>query len=551
MIGEATYANVQTDLDKKKVELLTGEEVIHMLEDQAFVAGWDALYRSCPWSTVFQSPEFVLTWYKLYENSYLPILIKQEAEGELTGLLTLALPHRKSGGRKFIVGAGHFEADYQTWLAQPHNGDTFISAALKALAKKFPSTDLMLRHLPVNTPVEWTKSEPQWKQSCILYPLTRPLVVMSDFSVSRRDRKRVSRLKQIGNFEHLTEEADFKAALDDLAVYYDFRQGAMYNKNPFRDDPVNKEFLLALFRRKLLHVTVLKAGDQTVASVAALISKNKANLGGINFHSPLFANYSPGYVHFLMLSQQFVNEGIESFDLTPGGDPYKDRLATQHDQVHILVTTHSRLYFLKRQLRKMLYRRMTNMGIRTMSVELSLKRQTYFLKERGLLHEIGRRIKAIWQNNQERLYQSMFDLKSITSLTVSKNNLKDLLNYKMQGSHRTRWEFLEDAMRRLEQGEQAYTLADKDTLLFCAWVCNPQKTANTEDATENSILPNKAILLQNIYIHPSGLSKFRDTVASIASDIEKNSNLAQVYLRVDPHDKALLKVLTSSGFQLV
>lgn len=545
MIEEIAYENVQIGLNEKKVELLTGKEAMAMLEIPTFLSEWDALYQACHWATVFQSPEFATTWYKLYQHSYLPILIREETDGRLTGLFMLALPHRKTGGRKFIVGAGHYEADYQTWLASKKNGNTFISAALKVLRQKFPDICLMLRHLPPHTPVNWAKSEPLWQNSCILYPLTRPLVVMSDFTVSRRDRKRVSRMQQVGKFIHLTEEDEFKASLDDVANYYDFRQGAMYNKNPFRDDPLNKEFLLSLFRRKLLHVTVLKAGDETIASVAALISKNRANLGGINFHSPLFASYSPGYVHFLMLSQQFVNEGIDSFDLTPGGDPYKDRLATQHDQVHILVIANSKPYFYKRQLRKLLYQRMTEMGIRTMSVELKLKRQLYFVKQRGLLHELTRRIHKLWAKPQVKLFQASLDLEEGRVLSpVNKNSLRDLLDFKMQGTSRTRWEFLEDAMRSLEQGQTVYTLTENDTLLFCIWFSTSDK--NSEEDEKKA-----ALRFQEIYVHPLGADRLRHFISSAISDIDSSLLKVQVYFPVPAQDKQLAMTLMRAGFEPV
>ena len=545
MIEEIAYENAKIGQRAPKLDLLTGEEVLHLLEDSKFLAEWDALYHACQWSTVFQSPDFVLAWYRLYRHAYQPILIKEQVNGELTGLLTLALPLQKSKTKTFIVGAGHHEADYQTWLGTESNGNSFISSALEALMRRYPTADLMLRHLPPNAPTDWAKTEPRWQSSCILYPLTRPIIEMTDFTVSRRDRKRVSRLKQISTFTQLADEEDFTNAIDELATYYDFRQGAMFNKNPFRNDPINREFLLALFRLKLLHVTVLKAGNEMVASVAALISKNKANLGGINFHSPIFADYSPGYVHFLMLSQLFADEGISSFDLTPGGDPYKDRLATQHDQVHILVATNSRFYFLKRQLRKLLFQRMTKIGIRTMSVELSLKRQLYFIKERGLAKEIARSMMNLWSTKQEVVYQLTLDLNTTASLSICKNNLNDLLDYKMEGSERTRWEFLENAMRKLEQGTRAYTFSNQGTLLFCAWYSEPDAdAAKTQDSADL-----KTLTLQDIYVHPSSVARLQEFMTAVVCAIDPSLTSVQVYLPLPNQDKPLLKTVKLAGLQ--
>ena len=546
MIEEIAYKNAKIGQRETKLDLLAGEEVMHLLEESKFLTEWDSLYHSCQWSTVFQSPDFVTTWYRLYRHAYQPILIKERINGELTGLLTLALPLQKSNTKTFIVGAGHHEADYQTWLGTDSNGNSFISSALEALMRRYPTADLMLRHLPPNAPTDWAKIEPRWQGSCILYPLTRPIIEMSDFTISRRDRKRVSRLKQISTFTQLSDEENFTNALDDLATYYDFRQGAMFNKNPFRNDPINREFLLALFRLKLLHVTVLKAGNEMVASVAALISKNKANLGGINFHSPIFANYSPGYVHFLMLSQMFADEGISSFDLTPGGDPYKDRLATQHDQVHILVVTNSRFYFLKRQLRKLLFQRMTKIGIRTMSVELSIKRLLYLIKALGVAHEIAGNMIKLWSTKQEIVYQVTLDVKSNSSLSISKNNLSDLLDYRMEGSDRTRWEFLENAMRKLEQGTRAYTISNQGTLLFCAWYSEPD--ADAVKALDAADL--KTLTLEDLYVHPSSVARLKEFMAAVVGAIDPSLSSVQVYMPFTNEDKPLLKTVKLAGLQL-
>src|SRR5687767_11402528 len=81
------------------VELLLGEEVFELLSDEAFQTGWDTLYQACPWATVFQSRAFVTTWYRIFQNEYLPVLLKAGPPDQPTGLLTLAAPlHSKKSG---------------------------------------------------------------------------------------------------------------------------------------------------------------------------------------------------------------------------------------------------------------------------------------------------------------------------------------------------------------------------------------------------------------------------------------------------------------------
>src|SRR5690554_3069973 len=90
------------------VQLLTGREVLELLPNAEFHNQWNELYQSCPWATVFQSYEFVSTWFNLFQDQYLPILVKGEMDGELVGLLTLAIRiNRESKGKLFIVAAGH------------------------------------------------------------------------------------------------------------------------------------------------------------------------------------------------------------------------------------------------------------------------------------------------------------------------------------------------------------------------------------------------------------------------------------------------------------
>jgi hypothetical protein len=65
----------------------------------------------------------------------------------------------------------------------------------------------------------------------------------------------------------------FSSIFDELTAQYDFRKAAMYNKAPFRKDPLKKKFLLALFEQQILHVTVLKLNDEIIASNVAAIEE--------------------------------------------------------------------------------------------------------------------------------------------------------------------------------------------------------------------------------------------------------------------------------------
>ncbi|MDH3223494.1 MAG: hypothetical protein OEO23_07245, partial [Gemmatimonadota bacterium] len=119
-----------------------GTDADTLLSDDGFRKAWAALADACPWSTVFQRPEFVVIWYQVYRERQDPVLVVARApDGRMTGLLTLAL-HR---GTDRLTCAGAPVAEYQTWLATEEQGAWFIQRALEALSSARVAT--LLRFL--------------------------------------------------------------------------------------------------------------------------------------------------------------------------------------------------------------------------------------------------------------------------------------------------------------------------------------------------------------------------------------------------------------------
>ena len=508
--------------------MIVGEAVFELLEDKSFLAQWDALYQSCCWATPYQSKEYVRTWYRLYSDKYLPIVVKAQGTDTLEGLLTLALPVKKAKGKKqFIVAAGHHDSDYQAWLTPEADGGAFMKGVISKLWKQFPRHELMLKYLPSQIPLDWINSDRFWQHHCALQPFTVPLIDVKTTELSKRDKKRIGRINKLARFERVTDLKTFCSLLNtQLAQLFDFRQGAMFNKNPFRNDPANKQLLLSMFAAGLLHVTVLKAGEEVIASVAATIRKNRAFLGGINCHSPLYSAYSPGYAHFLLLGQQLAREGFDSFDLTPGYDFYKERMATRHEQVHQLVVTQNRFYFVKRQVRRWFHGRMVRVGIRPLSMELEIRKGFYLLRQRGLAASLSGWVKNHWPKNKPRVLVAPSVFSPFENVFVKKDSLGDLLEYDQQGGKLTRWEFLETALRRFERGEHCYTWTEGNRLLACIWDRGAAPLAKDQDGIPTA----PGVFLGNLYCHAAGRARLdsflKSAVAQAGSDLKEVHALA-------------------------
>jgi hypothetical protein len=545
--------------DGYTIEVITGEAVITLLvNDTSFQKSWDLLFESCPWATIFQSRQFITAWYRIYGLQHCPVLLKAVASGQLHGLLPMALlnaPGFVTGSGGKITGAGHYDAQYQSWLAAPSNGETFIKNALAELMKQFPGHPISFRFLPPAAPLDWVMHDKKWRQCSILQSYKRPLINFNDPGHAKlykgsHFRNKFNRLKRLGevHFDHITDFKSFESALNEMAILYDFRHSALFNKNHFRDDPLKKDFLLELFRLDLLHTTVLKVEGRTIAAVVAITGTDGwVHLSGINCHAPFKARaYSPGILQFSLLSKKLAEAGVQYFDLTPGYDPYKEELANAHDEVKELVISHSLKFHVKKKIRKWVHARLVAAGIRPMTVELNLKRYFYLARRRNILSVMKRLTGRLKKSSKQQLYFIRRDSLPTIKMLLHKDSLRDLLHFDAEKSAGiTRWEFLADAMRRFEDGQHCFTWVENGRLLCCAWFSYPDAfstTKNNDPVTENTIV------LKSFFCHAAAKERvlaFLYGVLDITVDRERSS----FYLLAN--DPLFCHILDVAGFPVV
>ncbi|WP_207511009.1 GNAT family N-acetyltransferase [Longitalea luteola] len=547
--------------DGYSIELMTGEAVLSLIAtDIEFQQSWDQLYESCPWVTIFQSRKFITAWYQSYKNQHLPILVIGMEGGQLKGVLPMALlntsvnDEQVTGKSGRITGAGHYEAEYQVWITGAADGDVFIKKAMTELVKRFDGYTISLRFLPPGTPFDWAQHDKKWSKYSIIQSYDRPIINLRDPEVEKSFRRRkhfkhkLNRVKKLGEFrfERIEDYETFKTSLDDMAELYNFRQSAMFNKYPFREDPAKKEFLLEMFRLNLLHVTVMRVNGKIMAAIVLVVGGNWAHLAGINCHAPFYARmYSPGFLHFILLGKQLSDECVPYFDLSPGYDTYKDDLANLHDEVHELVISTRSKFLVKRRFKKWLHARMVAWNMRPMTVELKIKWYAYMLKR----WSVGYAIKGLAKKFQRKKTQKLYLLQSYSiptgeALPLHKNNLEDLMQYEFsKGSSETKWEFLSNAMRRLETGQHCYTWMENGRLLACAWFSYAERFT---DEVNNSPAADKKMIFKGLYCHPaakSRLPQFINSVIDVAVNEEKRCHF-------QAEDNLFCKALAAVGSPL-
>ncbi|MCP2043985.1 GNAT family N-acetyltransferase [Pontibacter sp. HSC-36F09] len=543
--------NQQVDV----VEILIGKEALALLTEPDFQLQWDTLYTSCPWSTVFQSRAFVSTWYQSYITTYLPVLALAYNGEKLSGLLTLA---RDNIGH--LVGAGANQAEYQVWLASEQDSTVFIKQALTDLFDKFPQSEISIKFAPANTPLQWLKTDPYWQKKCFWRSVKQPLLSLNKENLSQELRKKnrrekLNRLKRQGElaFVRITDEQEFYSVLDELAIQSDFRKGAMYNKRAFQEDCFRKEFLKELFKNGLLHVTLLKVDDNVIASNASVTGKNWVHLQGINTHSPMQAKHSPGILHFLMLGVMLAEEGISVFDLTPGSDSYKENLATDFTHATELtfgnkanIRNKKQKYNLTEYLKNTLPRLgMAPHQLKQMSHQAAVvKEKVKLIKRRNLPQLFKKYIGGLGKTGETRAFvvQPVKGQDQDQLIAVKKNELRDLLCYTPTATLISKWEFLMDAMRRLESGQHVYTWQENGDLLGYAWLSDPR---SSKPASLSKLeIPERGAILHSFYCSLSNKAQIEVFTRAVVANLD-TTEFWPIYAIANAADKVVCRGLES------
>ena len=532
--------------------LRADDDVIALLDDQDFVTAWKALYAQCPWATGYQDPAYVCAWYRLYNKRYRPLLLFSRDDNGLHGLLALAM----EGAGNAIVGAGGPQAVYQVWLATPPSSTAFMKAVLEQLRRAYPRRHLHLKYLAPNTPLDGLHGQDGALRCSLSEPEERPYMdtgaerIAKSFN-GKTNRNLYNRLKRLGEvtFRTVTDAAGLSEALDEYIRQYDFRQAAMYDCAPFRADPDKKAFYLRLMDAGLLHVSMLKAGDNVVSVNVGLRGPGSVQVGIT--HSPLYADYSPGRLHTYLLCMELAKEGIGCFDLTPGGG-YKSQLATGTDQV-VGLSALSALQTMRLQKRAQMIRLasgwLRRFGVSTTAARLALARarKTARLALSGTL--------PLGTSEKYCVYEAVPRPGAGTGTPALRaNRVDDLLHYDESGGRKTYHEFQYDAMKRLESRQDVYTITDNGRLVFCAWVGRRGEMTPPAQADEKKpVEADNAIALYDIYRHEGAghETRLRGFLEQILSDLHGRFNAATVELVLHARDKAGRSVAEQAGFRLL
>src|SRR5215510_10482061 len=551
-----------------KIELLTDNAARKLIEDSKFREKWKELYDKCPWGTVFQSAGFVITWYETYVNQFAPVIVTGiDGEGELVGLFTLATD-TKSGE---LVAAGSNQAEYQAWLAEPQDANAFIESALEKLCGEFPNRSLTLLFMPPDAPAGWAEAGSRWSGHCHVRRLSRGLMEIGDggrFKDTLRKKKqsKINRLKRLGDLrlDRIHDPGELGAVFDEIVQYQTLRLRAIYNLPDVPSDPLKKTFHMNLMRLpRMLHATALRVDGRLISAQIHFFNRDQVLLWLIT-HSPFYARYSPGELHTLMIGAELAKEDVQVFDLTPGGS-YKDRYATNYDEVYVINIFFNRarrvLYRLKRGLAEA-----AKSAIRVLNVTpeqtrdvfstfLDLRQKWLRLRPADLISECLKKLKrSLWYEDELCVYAHNLDQsRSQPDLQAMKRDqVPDLLVYQPTEA----WQppvnkFMRQALENLEAGHRVYTRVEDGKLAQYCWLIESRRQKSPPPGSMDEkwlALPPDSVLITDFFTYSQGRSLPLSSLHQVLLDAASTPGAKHAYIIIPAGDDVMRQVIEVAGF---
>lgn len=534
-----------------------------LLRDPVFVRDWVGLAARCPWCTVYQLPDFVHSWLDVYSDVSAPIVVEgRDATGALCGLFLLS--RLKTTGE--ISAAGDKHCEYQTWLAEPEVNDSFVPAALEALAGATGARKLTLTFVPRTVPLGWLNSAPAWRDRHWIDTETNsyldlgPNFKPEQSRAYRSYRQRLNKVAKLPGvrIDYCDDREAFERELPAIADIVDFRQGSRNGILPFRDDPRKAAFHARLAAAPgLIHCTLLRIEDR-LASVEVNLRHNDTLIHGMLAHRPEYSRYSLGRFHMLRLAEMAAGQGISCFDLTPSGE-YKDDFATRSEEAYIV-----RLYFTRLGMASFRLRRRATALLspgtrqklekaieRVREIKDRLSRATV----RSLIATTARRIRnRLFRVKEIRAYRwpPETQLPSAPRQFTAVNCLGDLLAYQPVFAWQPGKEkFLQTAASRLEAGDTCFTRVENGVLVHYGWM-GWRKSLPMEEVSQEEKLERESIVLYDFFTHPSfrGRGCYQTALNEALSGLQDLPAGTPIHINVAANNQPSRRVIEKIGFVL-
>jgi CelD/BcsL family acetyltransferase involved in cellulose biosynthesis len=320
-------------LSRPDVALVTETAALEALRPE-----WGALWLEAPEATPFQSPAWLIPWWRhIGEGELLTLAFREN--GVLVGLLPLYV-HAAEDGHRHLFPLGVATTDYLDVIIRPGQEAAVMAGFFRqfeALADRFDIAEWpQLRPgspLLEAAPAGWT-SRTESDTACPATPLPSSLETLGDV-VSRKTlrdlRTARKRAAEAGALRWQDADAEslgpiFDALLRLHAARWETRQEPGVLDAP-AVQAAHRAALPELHRAGLLRLQALHLNDDIVAVLYALIDPPERPARRVYLYisgfDPALDRLSPGTLLVGHALEQAVTEGFATLDFLRGQEPYK------------------------------------------------------------------------------------------------------------------------------------------------------------------------------------------------------------------------------------
>jgi hypothetical protein len=383
-------------------------------------------------------------------------------------------------------------------------------------------------------------------------------------TLRKKKQSKINRLKRLGelHLDRIHDSDELGVVFDELTTYQTLRLRAIYNLSDVPSDQLKKTFHMNLMRLpRMLHATALRVNDSLISAQIHFYNKEQVLLWLIT-HSPFYARYSPGELHTLMIGAELAREAVPVFDLTPGGN-YKDRYATNYDEVYVITVFFSRLrryqYKVKRMLAETAKSAIQVFNITpeqardTFSTFLDLRQKWARLRLTDMLSECLRKLKrSLWYKDEIYVYAYNVDQThgQPGSEAMQRNRIADLLVYQpMEAWQPSVNKFMKRALENLEAGHRVYTRVEEGKLAQYCWLIEPNGQKWPTDMDDQClVLPPDSALITDFYTYRQGRSLPQSSLRQILLDASSATGAKQVYIATPAGNDVMRQTIEGAGF---
>ena len=316
---------------------------INTLKDlEALAPAWRNLLRNAATHTVFQTQEWVSSWWAVYGMGHRPrVLILREGE-EVRGIAPLILKDYGVFRRLTFIG-GH-RADYSDFIVHRDRPQDYRLLLGHMALEMGDYDEVMLENVPESSPLLHVLEEDPRRfiikravaDACPYLTLDdRTESVLGKIEGKQSLKRKMKKLAAKGDlrFHHYTDPLEMEKAMVSLMeTYLERFDPANLKKRLPMEIAFHRELLRRMGPEQMIQFSALELGERPIARHFGFSYDGVYHWVRPAF-DPLYAEHSPGAVLLYHLIEHAWKNGFREFDFLRGKEAFKIDIAGQMRQV--------------------------------------------------------------------------------------------------------------------------------------------------------------------------------------------------------------------------